>query len=117
MLSFDDLPSEVQQLREERGRYAAAFENVKSISAFRFADWDDPERNLGDWVLWQSEVLDALSSIDSGSALAEVKAQALEDFAEQDDLDFLDGVSSGRLLRVAVLARAEQIRKEGQSNG
>ena len=36
---------------------------IKSITPFRFADYDDPERTLGDNVLWQSEVMSILEAV------------------------------------------------------
>ena len=49
---------------EERERVLiAGVREALALEAFRFPDYDDPERALGDPVLWQSEVAAILSRL------------------------------------------------------
>ena len=57
--SAAELAAEVRRLR-------SAVDAVLALHPFRFADVDDPDRNLGDPVLWLAEVEAALAGVKKG---------------------------------------------------
>jgi len=58
----------VAELAAEVRRLRAAVDAVLALHPFRFADVDDPERNLGDPALWLSEVEAALAGVKKDGA-------------------------------------------------
>lgn len=84
---LDDIGYLLTKLDESERELAAAravIEEALAIVPFRFPDADDPERTLGDPVVWRSELVSALSQAPAAvldARIREAKAEAYADAA------------------------------------